>query len=264
MAMTRKMFLYRASQAHEVGYDYSKVPKVLGTRVILTCPEHGEFERLTREFLRGKGCSQCRVGGRIKVLLDEFVKKACKVHEGRYSYERVGVAYPRVTITCKLHGDFEQDKHSHLRGSGCPVCNPPFCRPSKIASKWLDSLGLPNDPEHREVIGLIPGRKIRVDGFDPSTNTVYEFYGDLYHGNPTRYPPEMMNQVTRKLFSQMNQERLDRERLVKEAGFNLVTIWEYDFKNPFGSPPKTQALTHDEVSSYIDTIIEEYNLNPPE
>jgi hypothetical protein len=257
MAMTRKMFTYRASRAHEVDYDYSKVPGVLGTRVVITCPEHGVFERLTREFLRGRGCSQCQAGGKRKVLLDEFVKRAREVHGDLYSYERVGVAYPRMTITCKVHGDFEQSKASHLRGSGCPVCHPPFCRPSKAASRWLDALGLPNDPEHREVKGLIPGRLFRVDGFDPDTNTVYEFYGDAYHGNPTLYPPEMVSQITRKSFGQMNQERLERERLIREAGFQLVTVWEHDFKNPLGLPPKTRILDLDEVTQTLNNFIEE-------
>lgn len=173
-----------------------------------------------------------------RALVDKFILDARRVHGDRYGYERVAQAYPKMTITCKAHGDFEQDKRSHLRGSGCPTCNPPFCRPSRMSKKWLDSLGLPDDPQHREVKGLIPGKKVVVDGFDPETNTVYEFYGDAFHGNPSLYPPEFVSSLTRKSFGQLNQERIERERLITDAGFKLVTMWEFDFKNPQGSPPK--------------------------
>jgi hypothetical protein len=27
-----------------------------------------------------------------------------------------------MIITCKIHGDFEQEANSHLQGSGCPKC----------------------------------------------------------------------------------------------------------------------------------------------
>lgn len=257
MKLTRKMFVYRAGRVHAIDYDYSMVPRVVGTRVTLGCPEHGVFERLTREFLRGRGCAQCRAAGQRREALDEFVKVARRVHGDKYGYDRVGATYPKMTITCGVHGDFEQSKYRHLKGSGCPICNPPFNRPSSIASRWLESLGVPNDPQHRGVAGLIPGSRIRVDGFDPTTNTVYEFYGDTYHGNPKLYPPEMLSSITGKSFGQLNRERLERESLIREAGFNLVTMWEFDFKNPTGNPPSSA----EGISDYLDTFLSEINLD---
>lgn len=54
-----------------------------------------------------------------------FVEKA-KVKHGAclYSYDKVIYLnnYTKVTITCKLHQDFEQTPHNHLKGSGCPKC----------------------------------------------------------------------------------------------------------------------------------------------
>ena len=32
-------------------------------------------------------------------------------------------AYTKVRIICPIHGDFEQNAHSHLNGRGCPKCN---------------------------------------------------------------------------------------------------------------------------------------------
>jgi hypothetical protein len=231
------MFIYRAGIVHAAPYDYSKVPEVLGARVTIVCPEHGEFNESIQRYLQGKGCPSCK----HKSTLDKFIASARVVHGDKYDYEKVGdLPLPKVIITCRTHGDFVQDKYSHLKGSGCPLCNPPFYHQSKIANRWLDSIGLPNDNRHREVKGLIPGKKITVDGFDPDTNTIYEFYGDAYHGNPALYPSEVVSHLTHTTYGYLNQQRLDRELVLKEAGFNLVTIWESDFKNPLGVPPRSE------------------------
>ena len=247
------MFLYRAKKVHGDKYDYSKVTRSVGARVIISCLEHGEFERLTREFLAGRGCLQCQEAERRRGRLEEFVREARKVHGDKYDYDRVGIAYPKMTITCKEHGDFKQSRYHHLRGSGCPICKPPFNRPASLVARWLDSLGLPNDPQHRNVGDLIPG--LNVAGFDPETNTVYEFYGDLYHGNLKIYPPEVISSIAGKSFGQLNLARLEREHVIRSAGFELVTVWESDFKvgNESGLPT--------EISDYLDTFIQENNLN---
>lgn len=56
--------------------------------------------------------------------IEDFVAKAIKTHGDRYDYS--AVAYERskapVSIICSLHGPFEQQPVSHLRGHGCPSC----------------------------------------------------------------------------------------------------------------------------------------------
>jgi len=66
---------------------------------------------------------------------------------------------------------------NRVNGNGCPHCNKRTV--SEISQKWLDSFGI----TEREV-KLPRFSRIRVDGFDPDTNTVYEFLGDYWHGNP--------------------------------------------------------------------------------
>jgi hypothetical protein len=260
MALSRKMFLHRAGKAHRVVYDYSHVPEVVLSRVLVVCPEHGMFERSTKEHLKGKGCSICDAQEKHRRVLDKFVQQARKVHNDLYNYERVGEAkFPMVVVTCRKHGDFEQSKYSHLKGSGCPLCNPPFYRPSKAATKWLDSIGIPDDVKHREVKGLIPGRRITVDGFDPTTNTVYEFYGDEIHGNPRLYAPELHSSLSHTTYGELYQRTLVKERLIIEAGFKLVTMWKSDFE---GSPhhPKAQHLTPAEIDRTLDEFIQDAQL----
>ncbi len=63
--------------------------------------------------------------GRPKIFTnDEFINKANIVHDFKYDYS--GTIYIlgklKVKIICKIHGEFEQQAQSHLRGFGCPFC----------------------------------------------------------------------------------------------------------------------------------------------
>ena len=58
---------------------------------------------------------------------------------------------------------------------------------------------------------------IRADGFDPITNTVYEFYGDYWHGNPFIYNQNDINKVNKKSFGQLYKETRNREKEFKKS-----------------------------------------------
>ena len=51
----------------------------------------------------------------------------------------------------------------------------------------MDYLDIPNDKLQREVTLKVKDKVYYVDGFEPKTNTVYEFNGDYWHGNPERH-----------------------------------------------------------------------------
>lgn len=55
----------------------------------------------------------------------EFVEKAKEVHNGKYTYELTEYVNfsTKLTITCPIHGNFEQWPGSHLNGSGCRQCS---------------------------------------------------------------------------------------------------------------------------------------------
>lgn len=54
-----------------------------------------------------------------------FILESKMVHGDKYSYDRVvyNGSKSKVVITCKIHGDFQQQAHHHKKGSGCPRCN---------------------------------------------------------------------------------------------------------------------------------------------
>jgi hypothetical protein len=59
-ASTKKEFVEKASLVHSNTYDYSKVAYVNAkTKVIITCPVHGDFEQTPGDHLSGRGCQSC-------------------------------------------------------------------------------------------------------------------------------------------------------------------------------------------------------------
>ena len=223
-------------------FDYSEV-EYLGTntKVKIICREHGEFwlypwQHKAQTKKGPAGCYKC---GRVaytkkasKLLRSntaDFIKKAQTKFGNAFTYEQTDYQHSHqlVTVTCSLHGNFSITPGRHLEQGGCPSCGSQHSMAERL---WLDSLGIPNDQTTRTVNLRIGGKRCIVDGFDPTTNTVYEFHGDFWHGNPTIYDSNKMNPLVKKTFGQLYQRTLEKEALIRAAGYNLVTIWESDWK----------------------------------
>ena len=71
-------------------------------------------------------------------------------------------------------------------------------------------------------------RYFLADGFCEETNTIYEFYGDFWHGNPTKYKPDAMNDQAKKTFGQLYAETMRRQAIM-ERSHKVVTIWESEY-----------------------------------
>jgi hypothetical protein len=69
-----------------------------------------------------------------------------------------------------------------------------------------------------------------ADGYCEETNTVYEYYGDYWHGNPWIYNPQEMNPDAGKTFGQLFYETCQREAIILRLGYKLVTIWEANYQ----------------------------------
>jgi hypothetical protein len=59
-----------------------------------------------------------------KLSNTESIQKASLVHNNFYCYDKSIYINSRklVTITCPIHGDFEQKANNHLNGAGCSSC----------------------------------------------------------------------------------------------------------------------------------------------
>ena len=221
----QKKFLIEAKERFKSRYSYDKF-EYKGSIIpsIMTCSIHGDFEQTPSLHLIGKEpCPKCR--GLYGETTEEFVAKAKKIHGDDYDYSLVKYInrLTYVEILCKQHGLFRitPEKHIHCK-TGCPECNKDR-KISKMEIEWLNSL-------------LIPIRSYKVnnfiaDGFNPTTNTLYEFLGDYWHGNLNRYKSDEVNITNKRTFGELNKRTFKRFDELKEMGYKIIYIWESGFLN---------------------------------
>ena len=218
-------FIIRSKKIHNNKYDYNKFDYIdYKFKGIILCPIHGNFKQSPKKHLEGYGCTKCAKELRF-LTTEKFINKANKIHNNLYDYSLTNYirSNKKVKIICSKHGLFFQTSNSHLCGSGCSRCIKVI---SKFESKFLNFLKIPNTENHRQVKIL----KKRVDGYDPNTNTIYEYLGDYYHGNPQKFEFKKYNQICHKTFGELYENTIRKFELLKNNGYNIKYIWETDWK----------------------------------
>ena len=78
----------------------------------------------------------------------------------------------------------------------------------------------------------IPTTRYHADGYCAETNTVYEFHGDVWHGNPNVFAsdehchPFNPHITAGELFT----KTINRDQQICDLGYNIVVMWEADFE----------------------------------
>jgi len=121
--LDNQSFIERGRETHDNKYSYEKTKYINAhTKVIITCPDHGDFEQAPNSHWKGHGCANC--AGLAPLDNQSFIERAKKIHGDLYGYDKVNYinTKTKVIITCPDHGDFEQVPETHSSGSGCPLC----------------------------------------------------------------------------------------------------------------------------------------------
>lgn len=128
---TTEQFIQEAKEIHGELYTYENAVYINAyTKVAVTCKIHGDFLVTPTAHRKLKhGCRQCSIAKRASTT-ESFVKQASEVHDNFYDYAKTvyTTAHNRVTITCPVHGDFEQQAYVHIQGHKCPACGKDICR----------------------------------------------------------------------------------------------------------------------------------------
>lgn len=229
------LFIAEAKKVHgdKYCYDVSRSAYTnTSNNIPIRCLLCGDvFIQSPHAHLRGNGCKICScalANAHRRKTTSEFIEQAMIIHGSAYDYSSVEyvLGSSPVAIGCKkCNRIFNQAPSSHLTGRGCPRC-------AKVVSKsetaWLDSLGI-RQSERQKKVSL--GGKLRsVDAYNPETNTIYEFYGDYWHGNPAVFNQLALNASNKKPFGELYKRTVTKEDLIKQAGYNLITMWEFDWE----------------------------------
>lgn len=162
-------FKQNATVKHEGFYTYDKAVWVSNkTKLVITCPVHGDFEQSPNNHLTGYGCKACaiqKVAASQSGSLEIFINKAKEKHGDKYTYDKTiytSVKNP-VTITCPIHGDFVMTPGNHTHKTnpqGCPSCG-------RLVTRQKRTL------KQEKVIALF--KQTHGDTYDYST-VVYDTY----------------------------------------------------------------------------------------
>ena len=221
-------YIVRAKLIHGNRYSYDVVEyKGQKIKIKIGCYKHGIFETRARNHLGGANCSKCVVDNR-RLTLKDFIYRGIEIHGDRFNYdEAVYLGYDtKLKLICNNSHIIWQTSCSHFKGNGCIKCSNNI---SKKEIKWLDYIGLINDKQHRNVSIKINNKRLKVDGINPDIKTIYEFYGDFWHGNPKLFKPNEINPVNKTKFGKLYRNTIMREKQIKKAGFQIISIWEDEF-----------------------------------
>lgn len=230
---TTETFIKKANEIYSNLYDYSITEyHNINTKIKIKCNTHGIFEQIPQYHLSGYGCQKC---SNIVRNTDDFIVKSNIIHKNIYDYSQSNYLGTReqIKIICKIHGIFSQSPNDHLSGNGCQKCAIGCF--SKISIKWLDGIAKTENIfiQHAGNIGekkiKINDRIFKFDGFCETSNTVYEFYGDFWHGNLSKYNQNDIHPIIKKPFGDLYNETIQREKIIISEGYNLITIWESEF-----------------------------------
>ena len=156
----KESFVDKANKIHGNKYRYSKVDYVNAhTKVVIECPEHGDFEQTPNGHISGVGCAEC--SGKKKHNNESFIEKAKQIHGDKYQYQLVEYITNKnkVRIMCPEHGVFDQTPTNHLSGRGCPGCMSCGFDRTKVGFLYVlrsecgryMKIGITNKPDQRHI-----------------------------------------------------------------------------------------------------------------
>ena len=204
-------FIEKAKQVHgdEYVYNRKKINYINnGTKVCITCRKHGDFWQTPRSHLKGSGCPICY--GFRPYSNDEYIKKAEKIHKGKYIYDDIRYvnASGLIDIICPIHGKFQQRASDHLQSKGCPICGHHM---SLAENELYDSI--------TKIIGdkniIKNDRKVlegkEIDLLVPSIKLGIEYNGLKWHSEE---------------FNKDKNYHLHKTELAESKGYHLIHIFE--------------------------------------
>jgi formylmethanofuran dehydrogenase subunit E len=246
--LTLDRFIAKGKNIHGNKYDYSQITedhiKHQQCHVPIKCNTcKYEWSPTISRHIYGKyGCPKC--AGLAPITLESLIENTSKIHGDKYDYSLVTEDHIKgntshIPVICRAcQKTWFPDISSHINHkSGCPRC----CFSSgysRMAIEWLKSIEEQNNiniqcaisPNGEFKIPSPNGGYYKVDGYHASTNTIYEYYGDYWHGNPIIYEAGNINEKCAKSFGKLYENTIDREIYLKSLGFNLIVKWETPFE----------------------------------
>ena len=152
-------------------------------------------------------------------LENEVIKRAREIHGERYSY--INLNYKnmteKITVSCEIHGDFQQSPINHLLGSGCPSCNS-----SRGEHSIVNILNKNNIKYIREYVLPSQQYRYRYDFYLPELNILIEFHGIQHY----QYVPFFHNSNIEEFYQQKMVDVIKKDI----AKISNIKFLEFNYK----------------------------------
>ena len=76
---------------------------------------------------------------------------------------------------------------------------------------------------------IIPNTRYQADGYSEKENTIFEYHGDQWHGNPKLYDPTKIFSLVNKTYGTLYDNTLKKQKYCEDAGYKYYFIWESDW-----------------------------------
>lgn len=179
-AFTKLQFIEKCSKIHNNYFNYDNSDYInKRSKIIITCPVHGDIIVNAGSHMKGTGCSKCSDKKYLSSKNDKYATRfknlGNKIHNFKYDYSKSVYITSKIPliIICPVHGEFLQTPSSHIINKhGCFKCNHPgsFGSIAKYTpNAWCQMyyLKLFNDGETFFKIGLTTKKSLnkRINNF---------------------------------------------------------------------------------------------------
>ncbi len=230
--LTTEEFIEKARDIHGDKYDYSKVVYVNATtKVIITCPEHGDFEQYQSHHFSGSGCRKCankiiNINNGRSYTQEKFIEVAEKKEIPNVSFEKTVYKSKKekIIVTCSIHGDYETNAEMILKGCGCPKCN--TSKNELLIAKHLTTNNILFERQ-KKIEGLKHIRSLKFDFYLPDHNILVEFDGEQhfksveYWGGENKFKELQLKDALKNEYCKLNNIPLLR---IKYSDTNMVEL----------------------------------------
>jgi hypothetical protein len=186
---TQQQWIEMANGVHKNYYTYERtIYTGSSNKVIITCPEHGDFEQAPTSHLSGCGCPTCGIiaVAQAKRYSEEdkkdIITELTKQYHNQYKYGKIfndESGKLIIEVICELHDLFPQRLDHHRNGHGCSHClNKTQC----IVTEYLLTLKLNGEDKWLEwnpewLINPETGYRYRFDNTLHLQKTISELDG---------------------------------------------------------------------------------------
>ena len=215
-----------------------------------------EYEQSLDDKSRGRGCPYCLAYGNAKQFCYhetvEFkhpdLNKEWHPNNKIKPNEITSGSNIKVLWKCIKNNNHEWEStinNRALKKSGCPYC---YTRFSKISLQWLGYIKLTQNVQYGPIETggeyRIPNTRYDADGFCEETNTIYEFHGDMWHGNLNniKFSKDDINPVTKTTYGELYEKTQKKKQVIINLGYNFIEMWEYDWLRAIKGVIKIQRL----------------------